>query len=85
MNKTLLFTLLLSFVSLSAWADRAIVKGQIVDRETRQGEPYATFKIWKGENVETPLLLTITDEEGHFEATLSDTGTYFGSSSNFRV
>ena len=77
MNKTLLFTLLLSFVSLSAWADRAIVKGQIVDRETRQGEPYATFKIWKGENVETPLLLTITDEEGHFEATLSDTGTYF--------
>lgn len=72
------FAVLLLFLlaSMSAWADGAVVKGQVVDSETGLGEPYATFKIWKEDKVESPLILTITDEEGNFEATLSEKGTY---------
>lgn len=74
--KQFAISLLLFLASMSAWAGGAVVKGQIVDSETGLGEPYATFKIWKEDNVGTPVILTITDEEGHFEATLSDKGTY---------
>lgn len=69
-------SLLFLLAGMSAWAEGAIVKGQVVDSETGLGEPYATFKIWKEDKVGTPVILTITDEDGNFEATLSDRGTY---------
>lgn len=69
-------SLLFLLAGMSAWAEGAIVKGQVVDSETGLGEPYATFKIWKEDKVGIPVILTITDEDGNFEATLSDKGTY---------
>lgn len=63
-------------VSLSAWAGGAVVKGQVVDIETGLGEPYATFRIWQDARSDSPTILTITNEDGFFEATLSQVGNY---------
>lgn len=69
-------TFLFFLVSLSAWAGGAIVKGQVVDIETGLGEPYATFRIWQDARSDSPIILTITNEDGFFEATLSQVGNY---------
>lgn len=73
-TKKVLLVVILGLVTSAAFAQNG-VKGQVVDGETLEGEPFATYSIFiKGED--SPIRMTITKEDGSFSENLKENGTY---------
>ena len=66
----------LLLVSLPAFAQKTIVKGQVLDSLTRQGEAGAVLQFFQAENSEKPVAYTTADEEGRFFQRLDGSGRY---------
>ena len=75
MKKTLAI-LLISLLSLSAWAQKTTVTGVVLDSLTRQGEPAAILQFYKLPDTEKAVAFTTTDEEGRFSHSFTLAGDY---------
>ncbi|MBR6361710.1 MAG: TonB-dependent receptor [Bacteroidales bacterium] len=53
-----------------------VITGQAVDAETLEGEPFATYQIFKGNRENKPVVITITDVNGYFAETISGKGDF---------
>lgn len=62
--------------AVAAHGQTTVVTGTVLDSLTREGEPAAIIQFFKGGDLAKPVAYTTTDENGHFEHSLSGTGTY---------
>ncbi len=71
--------LLVSFLILSATslhAQTTVITGEMVDSTSRQGEPNATLRIYKGTNMDKPVAMGVTDVNGKFSQSITGTGSF---------
>ena len=62
--------------SASLFAQRTIVKGDVLDALTRQGEPAAVLQFFRADDSATPVAYTTTDLDGTFSQVLNGKGAY---------
>ena len=75
--KRFLTTLLLAAAfSTALSAQRTVVRGDILDALTRQGEPAAVLQFFRADDATTPVAYTTTDLDGAFSQVLTGRGTY---------
>ena len=71
---------MLLLVTLSApvagQAQKAVVRGLLVDSLTQEGEPFATIRIFRQQKPDKPVAMTVTDMEGRFEQEVSGKGDF---------
>ncbi len=78
-RKKILSILCTMFMVCSFYANAQttfIVKGVLVDSLTMEAEPYATVRIMKTTDLQTPVRLGVTDDKGKFEEKLPASGSY---------
>jgi hypothetical protein len=63
-------------VMQTAMAQVTTVKGVLVDETTKEGEPYATVRIYSEGKAEKPVSMFLTDENGVFSGTVKGKGKY---------
>lgn len=76
--KKILMILTLLVSTMSAMA-QTTVKGILTDSISREGEPYATIRIYAGQTVKpnsTPVAMALTDGEGKFNAQIKAKGQF---------
>ncbi|MBR5542154.1 MAG: TonB-dependent receptor [Bacteroides sp.] len=75
-----LFLLLVAGIPMSIHAQNSqssySVKGILVDSLTNEGEPYATIRIALTENLQKPIRLAVTTDNGKFNEKLKQPGNY---------
>lgn len=74
-KKTLL-TLFLGVVTTTLSAQTTIVKGELLDSLSREGEPFVTVRIFKGNKKDKPVEMLVTDEFGKFTQEVKGQGKY---------
>ena len=52
------------------------VKGELVDSITKEGEPYATIRIFTPSNQKKAVYAAVTQTNGKFNETLKEAGKY---------
>lgn len=80
MNKTFKRTISVllasAFISGSLMAQEAKITGVVLDSLTRQGEPFATIRIYSLKNDKEAVSMGTTDMEGRFEQSVPGLGDY---------
>ncbi|NLZ19313.1 MAG: TonB-dependent receptor [Bacteroidales bacterium] len=75
--KRFLTTLMLAVIfSTALSAQRTLVKGDILDALTRQGEPAAVLQFFRADDTAHPVAFTTTDLDGAFSQVLTGKGAY---------
>lgn len=75
--KRIMITLSLSvLIVTNLSAQETKIQGIVVDSLTREGEPYATIRIYKAGDNEKPVSMGTTDLEGRFRQELKRPGNY---------
>ena len=75
--KRIITSLILSVLFCTALsAQRTVVKGDILDALTRQGEPAAVLQFFSADDATKPIAYTTTDMDGAFSQVLTGRGTY---------
>lgn len=65
-----------AFISTSLIAQDIKIQGVVVDSLTREGEPFATIRVYKANNDKEPVAMGTTDLEGRFEQAVKRAGDY---------
>lgn len=65
-----------AFISTSLIAQEIKIQGVVVDSLTREGEPFATIRVYKANDDKEPVAMGTTDLEGRFEQTVKRAGDY---------
>ena len=65
-----------AFISTSLIAQDIKIQGVVVDSLTREGEPFATIRVYKANNDKEPVAMGTTDLEGRFEQAVKQAGDY---------
>lgn len=65
-----------AFISTSLIAQDIKIQGVVVDSLTREGEPFATIRVYKANDDKEPVAMGTTDLEGRFEQAVKRTGDY---------
>ena len=84
MKKFLFFCLIniLSFFSYTAYSyaedntPSFFIKGTLIDSLRNETVPYASIRIYKGQASGTPVKMAVTDNNGKFNETFSQTGDF---------
>lgn len=58
------------------FAQKAIVKGFLLDSLTHQGEPYATIRVYQQKKMATPVAMNVTNMEGAFQLEVKGKGEH---------
>ena len=66
-KRTIAALSLSAFISTSLIAQEIKIQGVVVDSLTREGEPFATIRVYKANNDKEPVAMGTTDLEGRFE------------------
>ena len=75
--KRIFTSLILAVACCTAlFAQRTVVKGDILDALTRQGEPAAVLQFFRGDDIANPVAYTTTDLDGTFSQVLTGKGAY---------
>ena len=75
--KRIITTLILAVIfSTALSAQRTVVKGDILDALTRQGEPAAVLQFFRADDAANPIAYTTTDLDGAFSQVLTGKGSY---------
>ena len=61
---------------MAAAAQKAVVKGILLDSLTLEGEPYATIRVYKAKKTDKPVAMSVTDMDGRFEQEVSGKGDF---------
>ncbi len=70
---TLCFFLLTTMV---VSAQSTIIKGELLDSLTREGEPYATVRVYKQSNEKQAVAMSVTDLDGRFSQPVKGKGAF---------
>lgn len=65
-----------AFISTSLIAQDIKIQGVVVDSLTREGEPFATIRVYKANDDKEPVAMGTTDLEGRFEQAVKRAGDY---------
>lgn len=65
-----------AFISTSLIAQEIKIQGVVVDSLTREGEPFATIRVYKANDDKEPVAMGTTDLEGRFEQAVKRAGDY---------
>ncbi len=68
-------TCLLVFCTITGFAQSTIT-GVLKDSLTQEGEPYATIRVYKGQNQKEPVAMGVSGLEGEFQQKVSGKGKY---------
>lgn len=63
-------------ISTSLIAQEIKIQGVVVDSLTREGEPFATIRVYKANDDKEPVAMGTTDLEGRFEQAVKRAGDY---------
>lgn len=66
-----LFSLVMCVVLVNA---QTIIKGQLLDSLTNQGEPYATVRVCKEKQMDKPVAMAVSDMDGNFSVSVNQKG-----------
>ena len=75
-KRTIAALSLSAFISTSLIAQEIKIQGVVVDSLTREGEPFATIRVYKANNDKEPVAMGTTDLEGRFEQAVKRAGDY---------
>lgn len=75
-KRTIAALSLSAFISTSLIAQEIKIQGVVVDSLTREGEPFATIRVYKANNDKEPVAMGTTDLEGRFEQAVKQAGDY---------
>ena len=75
-KRTIAALSLSAFISTSLIAQEVKIQGVVVDSLTREGEPFATIRVYKANNDKEPVAMGTTDLEGRFEQAVKRAGDY---------
>lgn len=75
-KRTIAALSLSAFISTSLIAQEIKIQGVVVDSLTREGEPFATIRVYKANDDKEPVAMGTTDLEGHFEQAVKRAGDY---------
>lgn len=73
--KRLFFLFVLALLNLSLNA-QTLLKGVLVDSLTREAEPYSTVRVFKDDNTEKPVAMSVTDAEGRIRQRVAAKGKF---------
>lgn len=74
--KKILFTLACMCFSTGIFAQTTIIKGELIDSITHETEPFATVRIFKNPNMEKPIAMSVTDDNGKISQEVKGSGDY---------
>ncbi|MCH3993962.1 MAG: TonB-dependent receptor [Prevotella sp.] len=74
--KRIQLILLAVLFSMTAMAQKTIVTGVLKDSLLNQTEPYATVRVYKGNQLTKPVAMSVTGDNGEIKQTVSGNGTY---------
>ncbi len=60
----------------SVFAQKTSVKGLVVDSASRQGEMFASVRIFRQKKMDKPVAMFVTDKNGAFKSQVGSTGNY---------
>ena len=75
-KRTIAALSLSAFISTSLIAQEIKIQGVVVDSLTREGEPFATIRVYKANDDKEPVAMGTTDLEGRFEQAVKRAGDY---------
>lgn len=75
-KRTIAALSLSAFISTSLIAQEIKIQGVVVDSLTREGEPFATIRVYKANIDKEPVAMGTTDLEGRFEQAVKRAGDY---------
>ena len=61
-------------ISQMAIAQTALVKGVLKDAQTQEGITYATVHVFRSDNMEKPVAMSVADENGNIRQEVKGTG-----------
>jgi hypothetical protein len=76
MKIRLLFLGLVLVLGSSAFAQKTLIKGLVQDSVSRQGEMFASVRIFKQKNMDKPVAMFVTDKSGSFKSQINNVGEY---------
>ena len=74
-KKTLL-TLALVWISTAINAQTTTITGELLDSLTRESEPFATIRVFKGGKMDKPVAMSVTDDDGKILQKVDGTGNF---------
>ncbi len=74
--KKIIATLILTLAAVSAFAQRTVVTGAVLDSLSMQGEPGAVLQFFKSNDKSKAIAFTTTDADGNFSQAISGKGDY---------
>ena len=63
-------------ISQMAIAQTALVKGVLKDAQTQEGITYATVHVFRSDNMEKPVAMSVADENGNIRQEVKGTGKF---------
>lgn len=75
-KRTIAALSLSAFITTSLVAQDIKIQGVVVDSLTREGEPFATIRVYKANDDKEPVAMGTTDLEGRFEQAVKRAGDY---------
>jgi outer membrane receptor protein involved in Fe transport len=77
-GKRLKFWVLAAMMAVTGttFAQRASVVGVVADSVSREGEPYASVRVFSAKSPEHPVAMGVTDINGHFKQEVKGAGEY---------
>lgn len=75
-KRTIAALSLSAFISTSLIAQEIKIQGVVVDSLTREGEPFATIRVYKANDDKEPVAMGTTDLAGRFEQAVKRAGDY---------
>lgn len=74
-KKTLL-TLALVWIATAMNAQTTTITGELLDSLTRESEPFATIRVFKGGKMDKPVAMSVTDDDGKILQKVDGTGNF---------
>ena len=75
-KRTIAALSLSAFITTGLVAQDIKIQGVVVDSLTREGEPFATIRVYKANDDKEPVAMGTTDLEGRFEQAVKQAGDY---------
>ena len=72
----LIMVLAMLGISQMAMAQTALVKGVLKDAQTQEGITYATVHVFRSDNMEKPVAMSVADENGNIRQEVKGTGKF---------